>query len=198
MANKRADAGEVNGFLRGDSLVVGEIRDAVRLAVRGFQFPDAALNNDLVQDSLTRVFLNLTAGQFRGESSLATYARRVARNACLEHLRKRRFEASLDPEAVQSGERWSRPDESFLWAEEHLRNLEIFSRLTPDCRSLMMLVFLEGRSYREIGTLLGLSEGAVKTRVHRCRSCFRQAAELQTSVVQRDRPRRSKDSKGSP
>jgi RNA polymerase sigma-70 factor (ECF subfamily) len=198
MASKRADAGEVGEFLRGDSFVVGAIRDAVRLAVRSFQFSDTALNNDLVQDTLTRVFLNLTAGHFRGESSLATYARRVARNACLEHLRKRRFEASLDPEVVQSSERWSRPDESLLWAEEHLRNLEIFSRLTPDCRSLMMLVFVEGRSYREIGTLLGLSEGAVKTRVHRCRSCFRQASALQTPLLQRNRPQRNKGSKGAP
>lgn len=182
--------GEVAGFLEGDTRVIGGVREAVDRVVRSFQFPDSALNKDLAQDSLMRLFVNLSAGRFRGDSSLATYARRVARYTCLEHLRRRRFEVGLDPEVVASRARWAEPEESFLWTEEHLRNLEIFASLPPDCRELLKLVFIEGRSYREIGVRLGVSEGAIKTRVHRCRRALREAARRFAAAARGRRTRR--------
>src|SRR5438093_10717281 len=98
MSSRPVDAGVVADFLRGDPLVIDGVRVAVDRVVRSFQFPDTGLNKDLTQDVLTRVFVNLAGGQFRGESSLRTYARRVARYACLEHLRRRRVEVDMDPE----------------------------------------------------------------------------------------------------
>ena len=106
MSRNDVSDGDVTDFLRGDRLVIAEVRDAVDLVVRSFQFPDAGLSKDLAQDALTRIFVNLTAGQFRGDSSLRTYARRVARYTCLEYLRRRRFEVGMDPESVPSHERW--------------------------------------------------------------------------------------------
>jgi RNA polymerase sigma-70 factor (ECF subfamily) len=191
MSKGPGNGGDVESFLRGDPIAIDVLRAAVALAVRSFQFPDPGLNEDLVQETLTRVFVNLTAGQFRGESSLATYARRVARYTCLEHLRRRRHATEIDPEAVPSAERWSRPDESFLWTEEHLRNLQIFSSLPEDCRRLLRMIFVEGRSYRETGRRLGLTEGAVKTRVHRCRASFREAAGLRRTIPIRSLPRKA-------
>ena len=182
---------EVEAFLRGDRHVVEAVREVVGHVVRSFQFPDTAQNRDLVQDVMTRVFVNLTAGQFRGEASLKTYVRRVARYTCLEHLRRRRFEVAIDPDRMPSNDSWSAPEESFLWTEEHLRNLEIFSCLSASCREILRLVFIERLPYREIGQRLGISEGAVKTRVHRCRLSFRQAAGLDSPGVLRPISRRS-------
>ena len=190
MSKRSDEGGDVEGFLRGDPIALGDLRAAVARAVGGFRFQDPGLNVDLVQETLTRVFVNLTEGRFRGESSLATYARCVARYTCLEHLRHRRQEIEIDPEALPSGERWSRPDESFLWAEEHLRNLEIFSSMPQDCRGLLKMIFVDGRSYRETAISLGLTEGAVKTRVHRCRAAFRRAAGLRKPVTIRSLPRK--------
>jgi RNA polymerase sigma-70 factor (ECF subfamily) len=126
--------------------------------------------------------MNLTSGQFRGEASLRTYAARVARYTCLEHLRRRRPEVVLDADNVPSQDRWSGPEESFLWTEEHLQNLEIFSSLPRECRELLRMVFVDRLPYREIGLKLGISEGAIKTRVHRCRAAFRRNAGLQKSI----------------
>ena len=161
-----------DAFLRGESLVVDEIREVVGTVVRAFRISGA--DGDLTQEVLTRLLDNVAAGRFRGDSSFRTYACRVARYTCLEHLRRRRDERPLDAESLASEARWSRPDESYLWTEEHLRNLEIFSRLPDDCRELLKAIFVDGLSYREIGRRLGLSEGAVKVRVFRCRLAFRE------------------------
>ena len=167
---------EGGAFLRGDPPTIGRIRDVVRRVVRSFQFPDPGLNGDLAQDAITSVFVNLSSGSFRGEASLETYARRIARYTCLGWIRRRRFEASTNVDSIPSASRWSAPEDSFLWTEEHLRNLQIFSTLPGDCRELLKLVFIEGRSYREAAGILGLTEGAIKTRVHRCRAALKEQA----------------------
>ena len=182
--------GEVADFLRGDPPAVGAVCDAVDLAVRSFQFADPALNKDLAQEALTRIFANLTSGRFRGESTLKTYASRVARYTCLEHLRRKRLEVELDAESVPSRERWSEPEQSFLGTEEHRKNIEILSSLPRDCRELMRMVLVEKLSYREIGLKLGISESAIKTRVHRCRAACRRSAGLSKPIPARRLDRR--------
>jgi len=189
---------EIADFLRGDHDAVAAVREAVLTAVRGFQFSDASLTKDLVQDSLTRIFANLSAGRFRGDASLDTYSRRVARYTCLEYLRRRRAEVELDAEHLPCLDTASGPEEAFLWTEEHLRNLEIFSCLTADCREILRLAFLERLPYKEIGRRLGVSVGAVKTRVHRCRSMFREAAGLDHQVLTRARARKASSRKVEP
>jgi RNA polymerase sigma factor (sigma-70 family) len=167
--------GKTMDFLRGDPSAVDEVRRAVQLAVRGFRFADETLNRDLAQEAVTRVFLNLRSGRFRGDSSLRTYAGRVARYTCLEHLRRKRREIELDAESVPSPSRWSRPEESLFRAEEHLRNLEAFASLPRHGRELLRMVFIDGLSHKEIALRLGISVAAIKTRVHRCRLVLKKA-----------------------
>jgi RNA polymerase sigma-70 factor, ECF subfamily len=183
---------EVADFLLGDPPAVAVVSEAVEHAVRSFRFTDPVLNQELVQETVSRVFVNLTSGRFRGESSLRTYACRVARYTCLEHLRRRRFEVELHPENLPCHERWSEPEQSFLWTEEHLKNLEIFSGLPLACRDLLKMIFLEKLSYREVGLKLGLSESAIKTRVYRCRAAFRRSAGLQRLTSERRLDRKVK------
>jgi RNA polymerase sigma-70 factor (ECF subfamily) len=182
--------GEVAEFLRGDPSAMAVVCEAVNSAVRGFQFSDPALSQELSQEALARIFLSLNAGRFRGDSSLGTYAARVARYTCLEHLRRRRLEVDLDADSFPSRERWSQPEESFLGAEEHLRNLETFARLPADCRELLRMVFADGLSYREIALRLGISVGAIKTRVHRCRAALRERNGTGSAQAGRPQKRR--------
>jgi len=166
---------EIAAFLRGDRARVGEIRAAIQSVVRSFQFPDEELDRDLVQDVLSRILQNLSAGRFRGDSSLGTYAQKVAKYTCLEHLRRRRFEIRMDLESIPSRARWSQPEGSLLRTEEHLRNLRLFAALSGESRELLRLIFIEGLSYDEIGRRLGVSEGAIKSRLHRIRLACREA-----------------------
>jgi RNA polymerase sigma factor (sigma-70 family) len=180
----------IEEFLRGDPARVREIRDAVRLVVRGFQFAGGAIDEDLVQEVLGRICRNLAAGSFRGDSTLRTYAQNVARFTCLEHVRQRRLEARLDPEAIPSGARWSEPEGTLLRTEVHLRNLEIFAALPGESRELLRLVFIEGLSYAEVARRLGVTEGAIKSRVHKIRSACREAAGIEKALAPRRAGRR--------
>ncbi len=167
---------EIAAFLRGDRTRVGEIRASIQAVVRSFQFPDAGLEAELAQDALSRIFQNLAAGRFRGESSLKTYAQRVAKYTCLEHVRRKRFEVKMDLDAIPSRARWSEPEGALLGTEEHQRNLRAFAALPGESRELLRLIFLERLSYGEVARRLGVTEGAIKSRVHRVRITCREAA----------------------
>ncbi len=182
---------EVAEFLRGDPSAVAGVCETVEKAVRGFRFSDPSLNMDLTQEALTRIFHNLRTERFRGEASLRTYSGRVARYTCLEHLRRKRLEVEIDADSLLSSERWSQTEQSFLSVEEHLQNLEVFARLPRDSRELLRMVFVDSLSYREIGLRLGISPGAVKTRVHRCREVFRQAIGMRKPLPAKARKPRA-------
>ncbi len=166
---------EVAAFLRGDAAPVGQIRAAIEAVVRRFRLSDGEVDRDLVQEALGRICRNLRAGEFRGQSSLETYAEKIAKYTCLEHLRRKRFEVRMDVELIPSGARWSDPERALLWTEEHARNLKVFASLPEEMRELLRLIFLEGLSYGEIARRLGVSEGTVKSRVHRLRLSCRDA-----------------------
>ncbi len=185
---KPTEAGlrEIEAFLRGDPAVVDAIRDAVAVVVRGFQWPGRDLERDLVQEVVGRLVRNLTVRHFRGEASLRTYAQRMAKYACLEHIRRRRLEVRIDFEAVPSDARWSEPEGTLLRREEHVRNLRAFASLSAGTRELLRLIFVEGMSYAEVGDRLGVTEGAIKSRVHRARGEYRDAIAPRPAARRRD------------
>ena len=157
-------------FLAGDPAQVRAIRDDVRQVVRAFRFPSADVEEDLVQETLARLVASLSQGRFRGDSSLKTYARYVAKYACLEYRRRRRAAPLIDAEALPSEAHWSDPEGTMLESEEHRRNLRVFSALPADCRELLLLINVQGLSYHEVGARLGITEGAIKSRVRRMRA----------------------------
>jgi RNA polymerase sigma-70 factor (ECF subfamily) len=160
---------DAESFLAGDPRQVNDVRSAIEFVVRAFQFHDADANRELVQETMARVFLSLCAGRFRGDSSLKTYAGNVAKYTCLEHRRRRRVETGADFDRLAPDGSSADPEAILLREEEHERNLRAFATLSPDCRELLRLIFVEGLSYDEVATRLGVSEGAIKSRVHRCR-----------------------------
>ncbi|HET8945465.1 MAG TPA: sigma-70 family RNA polymerase sigma factor [Candidatus Polarisedimenticolia bacterium] len=162
-------AAAIAALLRGDPETITAVRAAIRAVVRAFQFRGRDIERDLAQEALSRVVENVTAGRYRGEAALRTYAQQVAKFVCLEHIRRKRAEVRIDFESLPSPERWSGPEESLLLDEEHARNLEAFAALPAESRELLRLVFVEGLSYAELAQRFGLSESAIKSRIHRLR-----------------------------
>ena len=177
MAGRNEQPKEIAAFLDGNPSAVAGIRSAVDRAVHRFRFPNPELHDELVQDALARVIVNLNAGYFRGESSLKTYARNVAKYTCLEHLRHKRREAGTVPDSLGSTAREADPENSLIRQEERRRNLRALAELPRECQELFYLVFVEELSYRQVAAHLGVSEGTIKSRVHRCRLTGRGTAE---------------------
>jgi RNA polymerase sigma-70 factor (ECF subfamily) len=122
---------------------------------------------DVSQDAYLRVFKGLDG--FRGEAQFETWLYRIVANAALSHLRRRRRfgELVVDPE-----DETSEPPAPSEFAERTV-DRESLSRalqaLPVSLRSVVVLKDVYGLSCQEIGDQIGVSEGAVKVRLHRAR-----------------------------
>ena len=140
-----------------------------------------SLAEEAAQEVLVKVFKNLH--RFRGESKFTTWMYRVTLNHCrnVQAYRARRHEKRHDSlDATTEDDEGStrkkeladnRPDaEDELLKSEQLRLLqEELSKLDPIWKEILILRDVEGLSYEEIGQMLELAAGTVKSRIHRAR-----------------------------
>ncbi len=137
------------------------------------------------EDVLQETFLNAynALPNFEGRSSLSTWVYRIASNASLMRLRKKRPNTvSVDePVELDAGDNlprqlvdWSSmPEEALINNESRQVMDEAVTELPESLRIVFILRDIEGLSTAETGEVLGLSEGAVKTRLHRARLWLR-------------------------
>jgi RNA polymerase sigma-70 factor (ECF subfamily) len=134
---------------------------------------------DAAQETAIKVYLNLHL--FRGEAQFRTWVLSIARNEALGRLRKQgiRREESLDAATDdQSGD--YTPAILTSWREvptEALEQKELGAILRkaieglPEIyRNIVLLRDIEEMDIRETAATLGISEGAVKVRLHRARA----------------------------
>jgi len=135
---------------------------------------------DLVQEILMKTFAKLH--QFKGDAPITHWVSRLALTTCLDRLRAQKIrpeirQADLTPEESDVFDAaWltgSSPDASSAIAARDLVD-KILSSLSPEDRSLVLMVDLEGRSLQEIADILGWSISKVKMRLFRVRPHLRQ------------------------
>jgi RNA polymerase sigma-70 factor (ECF subfamily) len=135
---------------------------------------------DVLQDAFMRGFEKL--GQFQGESSFGTWMYRIAVNLAMSRLRKRKMRRvlrRLDPRRGRPAV--DPPDESPASVPSHAAERAerealveaALDALEPDHRAVVILKDFEGRRYEEIGELLGIPVGTVRSRLHRARQQLR-------------------------
>ncbi len=146
---------------------------------------------------MQETFLNAYRGfkKFRGDAQVSTWLYTIASRACLRMRRRRKGvpnrELSLD-EFVPTSEgefRLQIPVDG-LSPEEALQNKELrlaldaaINKLPNKYRMVLVLRDMEGLSARKVGTIMGLNERAVKSRLHRARLFVRR--ELSARGVSR-------------
>jgi RNA polymerase sigma-70 factor, ECF subfamily len=130
-------------------------------------------------DLASQVFLTLVQDdfgvlqRFRGESSLATYLTVVARRVVVHQLLARKTTAPLqgnpDEPAGSEGEEAEQRIDDRDQVEQLLAGL-------PETEAAIVRMYhLEGKSYREISAVTGISENTVGPTLSRARSKMRQA-----------------------
>lgn len=143
-------------------------------------------NREDAQDVLQETFLNVFKGlgNFRGDSTFSTWIYRIATNNALMRLRKHsRSERELDdelppPESMKRQALASHildPKDALL-EKEMLRELDkAVERLPEKYRTIFLLRDVEEFSTDRTAQVLGISEAAVKSRLHRARLFIREA-----------------------
>lgn len=124
------------------------------------------------RDATQEVFVNALRAlrTFREEAQLGTWLHRVAVNASLDLIRrrKRRSAAPLDVVTERpSGDPGpdERADASARAAEVH----RALARVSGEHRAVLVLADLQGLDYAEVATALDIPVGTVKSRLHRAR-----------------------------
>jgi RNA polymerase sigma-70 factor (ECF subfamily) len=137
---------------------------------------------DVVQESFQQAFVHFKS--FNGDSRFSTWLSRIAINAALMKLRKKRrlWDVSLD-ESAETEEPSSRievedqgPNPEQLYAQKERQRIlsEAMNELTPGMRKAIELRELDERSTEETARIMGISASAVKARVFHGRRILRE------------------------
>lgn len=120
----------------------------------------SADQDDLFQEVSIALWKSIPA--FRGDAAEATWIYRVALLRAMSWLRgeKRRRDVPLDAEARVLAAPAEAADERLDWIYSEIRQLDEVDRSVT-------LLLLDGYSYREIASTLGLSESHVGVKIHR-------------------------------
>ncbi|HHV79329.1 MAG TPA: sigma-70 family RNA polymerase sigma factor [Firmicutes bacterium] len=133
---------------------------------------------DLAQEAFVRLYVSMKS--FQGECSFSTWVYRIVSNLCIDRLRRKGKElarCSLDAPVQGDEDEFQRqvPDMS-PGPEEIAERVELqeavregILSLPPEYRAMIVLRDVNGLSYEEIGEILGLNVGTVKSRLWRAR-----------------------------
>lgn len=171
---RRLKAGDEEAY----AIVVRTMGGRMLSVARRF-LQDEELAQDAVQDAFLSAFRSMHT--FDGGAQLATWLHRIVVNASLMKLRTRRRkpEVSIEPMLPTFGEdgqhaippvAWTvSAEDALLRSETRDRVRAAIAELPESYRTALLLRDIEERSTREAADLLGITENALKLRLHRAR-----------------------------
>jgi RNA polymerase sigma-70 factor, ECF subfamily len=126
---------------------------------------------DAAQDVFVKAYGALK--NYRPDAGFYTWLYRIAVNTCLD-FKKRRQIPPLDVELVDSLPSGGPSPEEVYESKEAGRIIDAaLQRLPKKLRAAIVLREMEGLSYEETATVLGISTGTVKSRIARAREQLR-------------------------
>jgi RNA polymerase sigma-70 factor, ECF subfamily len=128
---------------------------------------DPSVAEDLTLETFWRI--HRARGRFDPGASFGAWARRIATNVAIDHLRQTRREVALPENLAEPA------SADPIVCREVRRQIAIaFRRLPVKLRVAATLSLIEEQSPKEIAEALGTSEGAVRVRVFRAVRLLRQ------------------------
>ncbi len=119
---------------------------------------------DILQEGFIKIFKKLDS--FRGEGSFEGWVRRIFVNTAIEHFRRKRYLQPVTEKEENSieGKSLSALDDL---AEKDI--LALVRQLSPGYRTVFNMYVVEGYTHKEIGDMLGMSEGTSKSQLSRAK-----------------------------
>jgi RNA polymerase sigma-70 factor (ECF subfamily) len=161
----RARQGDRHAFAR----LVGLHQSRVRLQLRRLTHGDAALADDLAQDTFVQAWLHLS--DFRGHARLATWLHRIALTRFLQHVRRPQLPIEWrEPDAAGAD-----PGHDPRAVEGLRRDVECALEALSEVQRLAIVhCFHLDLSHAEAAQVLGLPIGTLKSHLDRAKSRLRE------------------------
>ncbi|TYS67909.1 RNA polymerase sigma factor SigY [Sutcliffiella horikoshii] len=120
-------------------------------------------SNDLAQETMMKCYTNLAS--FKGEGKFSTWMISIASRLYIDSIRKREREKKKANRLLHVLSRqltFRSKSNGMEWSD----TFSDFNQLPPETRTPILLRHYYGYTYEEIGTMLGIRTGTVKSRVH--------------------------------
>ncbi|MDN4527238.1 RNA polymerase sigma factor SigW [Fictibacillus fluitans] len=137
---------------------------------------------DLAQEAFVRAFVNID--KYSGSYKFSTWLYRIATNLCIDRLRKRKPDYSMDAEipGTEGATLYSQvadadplPEDEVEEKEKRDQLQQEIMKLPEKYRTAILLKYIEDMSLEEISSVMDLPVPTVKTRIHRGREALKKA-----------------------
>ncbi|MDP5170251.1 MAG: RNA polymerase sigma factor [Bacteroidia bacterium] len=119
---------------------------------------------DILHEGFMKVFANLS--KYHRGTNLGAWVRRIMINTAIDHYRK----ASKRPALVEINQAIHEVDMSDVVSDLSAAEiLGMVQKLSPAYRTVFNLYVIEGYSHKEVGDMLGISEGTSKSNLAKAR-----------------------------
>ena len=172
--------GDVSSF---EKLIVQYNRYVYNIAYRMMGNEEDA--KDMSQEALIKAYKAI--GHFKMESGFSTWLYRIVINTCKDELRKRKEqvlsldEAIADNASLQDIISDDKANPILIYEQVELKATlnDALNKLSDDNNSVVILKDLMGYSYEEIGEILQIPIGTVRSRLNRSRTSLKSILKIQ-------------------
>lgn len=138
---------------------------------KGYFCGDTALASDAAQEIFIKIWEKLDT--FRNESSISTWIYRITVNTCLLYLRKSSSKKEIRADILPQVATESYSNEK----EEQLQKMYQCIQKLEETNKMIILMTLDGIEYPEIAEVIGITEEALRVRIHRIKKSLTQCVQ---------------------
>lgn len=175
-----ADRHQIAQIMAGDERAFSQLVEGHKRLVSHVVFrliPGESDREDLCQDVFLKIYQNLS--RFEYKSKLSTWIARIAYNTCLNFLEKKKLPLyeDLAPDGTTVDDCLSDSESPVQWAQSRqvaTRLCNEIDRLPVHYGLILSLYHLQEMSYAEIGRILSMPDGTVKSYLFRARQMLKE------------------------
>lgn len=155
---------------KGDSEAFSRIIELTQDRLYRFCFyltRNSSLAQDICQDTYLKVLEKI--GSLREPNRCLSWLFRMAKNLFLDHVKRKKPDTVATTETLDY---WMSAGAEHPLKDFTLKVRDCLGTLSAEERVVILLVDLEGYSYGEAAEIIGISENALRSRLHRARASF--------------------------
>lgn len=168
------DTQTISAVLKGDRTRYADLVERHKkmvYAIAWSQLGDNDLSEDAAQETFVKAFCYLRT--LRNPDQFGCWLATITRNVCKAFQRKLSRESAFLTQ-------WAALESTVMATRDNPQSVnlsESFAALSPAYREALTVYYVEGKSGKEAADVLGISEAAMKVRLHRARIALRAQLE---------------------